>query len=187
MRSRRAYSLIELLTVLAVISILSAIMIPSVSGVLRGTQLSGAGQTAAEQLTLARQDAITRNRSVLVRVYQTSDGACGIGSDLLEDDGSSVPLRRIIWMPESVQISSDLTTLNGSPYGTTGSMNLPPLGSVSFFAFIFRPDGSLGTSAFTTNAPYFTLINKGSQTSPPKNFYAMQINPATGRVERYRP
>jgi len=67
------FSLIELMTVLVIIAILSAFAIPTISVVMAGTQMTTSSQMLGDQISLARQTALSSNHNVEVRFYQFAD------------------------------------------------------------------------------------------------------------------
>jgi uncharacterized protein (TIGR02596 family) len=70
---RSAFSLVELLIVVAIIGIIAGFGVPAVQGVLRGSALTQASSQLTDNLGLARQHAISRNRTVEVRFYRFGD------------------------------------------------------------------------------------------------------------------
>jgi uncharacterized protein (TIGR02596 family) len=70
----RAFSLIELLVVIAVIGIVASFAIPAVQGSLRGSALTTSAGMLTDQMSLARQHALSKNRVVEVRFYRYADG-----------------------------------------------------------------------------------------------------------------
>jgi uncharacterized protein (TIGR02596 family) len=66
----RAFSLIELLMVMAVIAIVVALTLPAFQNFGKAQALTGAGSNLLDQLALARQTAVARNRTVELRIYQ---------------------------------------------------------------------------------------------------------------------
>jgi uncharacterized protein (TIGR02596 family) len=70
---RQAFSLVELVIVIAVIVIIAAFSMPAVNTILKGSQLSQASGMLVGQLSLARQQALSRNRTVEVRFYRYGD------------------------------------------------------------------------------------------------------------------
>ena len=69
----RAFSLVELLVVVAVIAIVAGFAVPAVTTMLKGSQLTQGSQMVVDQISLARQTALSRNRSVEVRFYKFGD------------------------------------------------------------------------------------------------------------------
>lgn len=70
---RAAFSLVELLVVVAVIAVIVAFAIPAANSMLRGSQLTQGSQSLGDQIGLARQSAISRNHPVEVRFYRYAD------------------------------------------------------------------------------------------------------------------
>lgn len=68
-----AFSLIELLIVVAIIGVIAGFGVPALQGVLRGSALTQAAGQITDNLNLARQHAITKNRIVEVRFYRFGD------------------------------------------------------------------------------------------------------------------
>jgi len=68
-----AFSLVELLVVVAVIAVIVAFAIPAANSMLRGSQLTQGSQSLGDQVAFARQAAISRNRPVEVRFYRYAD------------------------------------------------------------------------------------------------------------------
>lgn len=72
-RRRNAFTLIELLAVIAVIAVVVAFAVPATNQILRGSQLTQGQQMVADQISLGRQLALSRNRTIEVRFYQFGD------------------------------------------------------------------------------------------------------------------
>lgn len=71
---RRAFTLVELLVVMAIIVIMASLIVPSLRGLLDGFNLTGSADNVISTLTLARQTAMARNLPVEVRIYQRDTG-----------------------------------------------------------------------------------------------------------------
>lgn len=69
----RGFSLIELMIVIFIIGIIAAFVVPAASTVLRGSQLAQGSQTFYDQLSLARQYALSKNHPVEVRLIRYAD------------------------------------------------------------------------------------------------------------------
>lgn len=72
-RRRSAFSLVELLIVVAIIGIIAGFGVPALQGVLRGSSLNQAASQLTDTLSLARQYSISKNRIVEVRFYRFGD------------------------------------------------------------------------------------------------------------------
>ncbi len=111
--SPAGFSLLELLTVIAIFGVLASFTMPAVSTVMRASDLRTGSQIVSEQLGLARQMAISKNRSVEVRLYQyaiPSDTGGGkfraIQTFEIRESGEAVPLGRVYRLPASILIDS---------------------------------------------------------------------------------
>ena len=72
-RRRLAFSLVELLVVVAVIAVVISFAIPAANSMLKGSQLTQGSQALGDQIAFARQTALSRNRPVEVRFYRYAD------------------------------------------------------------------------------------------------------------------
>ena len=128
---QRAFSLVELLTVIAIISILAALSVTAFNQISRASKLAAAGQSLVDNLNLARQIAMTKNRRVEVRIYQfpsstgSSDKACrAIRLFLVQSAGDLLPLTKLIRFQEPVILSDSGTNLPNST-STTSTILAP--------------------------------------------------------------
>ncbi|GEP42201.1 Verru_Chthon cassette protein D [Brevifollis gellanilyticus] len=65
-----AFTLVELLTVVGIITLLIALATPTLVDVIRSTRLSSAGDSLLNRLSLAQQEAIARSKEVEFRFYK---------------------------------------------------------------------------------------------------------------------
>lgn len=205
----RAFSLLELLVVIAIIGILAGLVAVSTGG-MRGNQLTQAGQMITGELSLARQTATSRNRSIEVRFLRLSDPANpdpaqssrfrAIQTFQVEESGAVKPLGKLRRLPGGVIIDSGLalsTILDpASRTARTGAHSSPAMGGdYEYFSVRFRPDGSTDLppiSGGVNQLWYLTLHgetagdNLGAGDLPP-NFWTIQIDPVTGTTRNHRP
>lgn len=180
MSSHKAgFSLVELLVVIAILAFLTAVSLPAFNSITRGSNLQRAGQMIGDQFALARQEAVARNRDVIVQFYETTDsmnpGWRQVQMLRVEQSANgevrNIPASRKLTLPDGIIIA---TNQNLSPLlGTSGAVR-------------FRPSGSVGGSLSGTNN-YLTLISSGDTENPPKNFVTLQLNPLTGKAATYQP
>jgi uncharacterized protein (TIGR02596 family) len=196
---RGAFSLVELLVVIAIIVLLASFAAPALNSVVRGSSLNRAGQMIADQLAFARQEAVTKNRDIQVRIF-TSDSVTNGGVSGLQlwqvEEGLSGPttnsVGRVQKLPVGVVFNpnatvSPLLSISTNGGGVAGSMNIPSLGAVNYTGFRIRANGMLDNAIGTNN--FVTLQNSTppATASVPANFYTIQVNPITGKVINYRP
>ena len=119
--SRRAFSLIELVVVIAIIAIVAAFAVPAVGDIMKGSKLTQASQMLVDQFNLARQSALSRNRSIEVRFYRFGDPEVP-GEDMTKSDsgqfraiqtfeivesGAALPITKVEMLPVGIVMSSD--------------------------------------------------------------------------------
>lgn len=168
---KSAFSLIELLVVCGIIALIAGFAVPSVVGMMKGSQLTQASQTLTDQIALARQLALTKNRSVEVRFYRFGDPESPgespdkpdegkyRGMQLFEvsNNGAALPIGKFQRLPTGIVMSKGaLSSLieklpERSASSASGDPELPILPGDSkweyrIVAFRFLPDGSTDLS-----------------------------------------
>ncbi|MEX1119368.1 MAG: Verru_Chthon cassette protein D, partial [Terrimicrobiaceae bacterium] len=202
-------SLIELLVVIAIMMIGTALVVPSMGGILQAGRITQAGETLTGQLRTARQHAITKNRPVEVRLLKFRAEGLPAGEARyggfqyfeITEGGTptaKIPMQRF---PVSVFIDSGtpLSSLLGNassavvaPQLMTGTQlgdRLPGIGlDYDAIRFRFLPDGS--TDLPRSGNWYLTLhkmTESDGSTEPPANYFTLQIEPSNGHVKIFRP
>ena len=197
-----AFSLVEMMVVILIISIIAAFAVPVVTGINRSSQLARGTQILADQLTLARQTAISRNRQVEVRFYQFADPETP-GSrtsfralQTLEVINARAvsPLDRVQTLPTSVIFDSAATLSSlfdsAKKPAVRGADPLPRVGTnYQYVSLRFRPDGS--TDLLPTQGPWFVTVHEeihgDGLAKPPANFVTVEIDPINGGLKFFRP
>lgn len=72
-RFRRGFTLIELLVVIVIVAIVAGFAVPALAPALKGSALNQSGAMVADQMSFARQYAISQNSIVEVRLYRFGD------------------------------------------------------------------------------------------------------------------
>jgi uncharacterized protein (TIGR02596 family) len=188
-----AFSLIELLVVMAVLAILVSVSVPALTSLTAGSNLNRAGQLVGDQIAMARQEAVAKNRDVQIVFYNLTNGLTkgwrGMSVQRIEQTSSGkvmVAVSKVAQLPDNVIISESSTLSPMLTAGTTGTTNLANFGSVQYSAFRFRANGSL-EGGFGAANNILTLQMATAQGNPPSNYYTIQVNALTGRVSVYRP
>lgn len=212
-QGRRAFTLIEMMVVVAMIALIVAAVAPMVFGTLIATRLTSAGETLAGQLSLAHQLAMSRNTTVEVRFYQYDDpeipgskalyravaimraSKIGANSSVLNEQ-----LTDTYYLPSGIAIGdttamSPLLTNNKIRFESDSEKIIKRSKNARYKSFQINPDGTtnlelLMDGKYQPQLSYVTLAEDRvieNETSVPKNFYAVQIDPATGRTTTYRP
>lgn len=204
---QKAFTLIEMLLVITIVAVLMTLAIPVTNSVLKSNQITTATQMVVDQLTLARQNALTNNRVVEVRFYEFSnteaaseDLHIGAIQAFVFDETNTIskPLSEISYLPDGAILSQDIslsTILEPSRERKTGTftaedplLELPRSIGKNYrvFSLRFRPDGS--TDLGGSSAGWFLTIHGANEkSSPPPNFATVQIDPFNGALRLYRP
>ena len=206
MRSSQAFTLIELLLVIALMVLLITLVAPAVNSIAVGSNLTRAGQLVGDEIARARQEAVTSNREIEVRFFKLANGAAKgwvamqiWRVDQTNNGPTTKALGKMVSLPQGVIISDPDTTklspLLTSEIATSGTtINLPTYGTVPYVFFRFRANGAtdsaiVETTTTTTGNNFLTLQNANAVTtgSAPSNYYTIAVNPITGKVTIFRP
>ena len=206
----------ELLVVLAIISVMLGLVVPAANTMLRGSQMTQGSQMVNDQLELARQTALSTNRTVEVRFYQFADpqtpgettGSPSTGKYRalqlfeIQESGSAVALGKVQIVPPSIIIDSGatLSSIIGSGSASpavptlsgTQTVPIPRVGTqYNSVAFRFLPDGSTNLSPTSSNQWFVTLHNLTDgdpvKPVPPPNYYTVQVDATNGHIKNFRP
>ena len=109
-RIRRAFTLVELLTVLGIALLLAALVLPTVKGLLQDRKSSQAAILVKNYIEAARARAIGKNRSVAVVLERLSGRAADLDENgvinMLDTDSTLTPPRFISATSSSFSIAS---------------------------------------------------------------------------------
>jgi uncharacterized protein (TIGR02596 family) len=195
------FTLVELLTVMTIIVILTALTVWGYRGISTALSLSAASQAVTSELTMARQTALALNENVEIRFYQYPDctGATttveyqAMQSFSSKDNGMSTPLDKITFFPPNIMISASSTY--SSPLGSTTAtpavasdpaIQVNGVGhSYSYVSASFTSNGTLDPQV----ASWFVTVleKKYAAGGSPVNFTTITVDPLNGRIHQFRP
>lgn len=186
------YSLVELLTVVAIIAIVATMAGAGIATVRRASALGSSGSALLDHLSLARQVAMTHNQPVRIWFYKDAiNGGVEVDTVLLYREVPApvtgnityVPVDRELKLQSTVAMAGDLAW---SSVLTNATLPDPKHGS-NLPTFRYLPDGS--TDLPVGPAPTLTLVNRSdkSASSLPANFFTLQIDQQTGKIQTFRP
>lgn len=212
-----AFSLVEVLFVISIITLLLFLTLPAFEQMLKGSRVTIAGNAVVDQLNLAQQTAISRNEPVEVRVYRLPDESLAPATRpppkdyralqlfKTRPDGNVEPLQAPLILPAGVifvsnpSSSSILDQSNSGPLtdkvvhpasDSQPLIQLPGYGNnYEFRRFRFRSNGETDMKQV---AAFVTLVSRADKvqdfrTNLPGNFYTVQVDPVNGRTRSYRP
>ena len=205
-----AFSLVELLVVMALLAILLGLGVSQMSGANSSIELSISASEVADLFHQARQEALMRTRDVQVRIYEVTDPdfpdlkgfrkiAIGI-TELGEDatDPTPVPFKKIdrdyhlpvaLRFLESNKYSTLLTGQSGATKNILAGSEEVEGVSTRYVAVLFSPNNR---ARLSTDFDWtLTLVNSDqagdSDDKLPRNFIALQLLPGTGKVNFIQP
>lgn len=208
---RSAFTLTELLVVVTIIVIMASLMGPTLNSALRGTALTQGADKVIGVLSLARQTAITKGKTVEVRFYSYTDpetpGDTGqyhaLQAFSVDDSGTMVPLMKAQTLPQTVVMATN--SLGGSSVSTLLSYSntytyswkpaIPRAQSIyTFTSFQFYRSGATDLLTRTNPPSYWSvtvvnaadLLGAGASTLP-KNYTTVTVDPYNGSLRTYRP
>lgn len=207
---KHAFTLVEMLIVTSIVGLLLALVVPVTNGVVQANQITTASQIVVDQLNLARQTAIARNRVVELRFYQCRSASRQPQADevaalqaLVFDARNEVstPLREVQWLPGAAVISSNATLSTVFASGmekanwTNGDPKRPLPGllggdgtNYKAFSVYFRPDGSTNLATQSSGSSWWVSLHGVNETAEvPANIISVQINPFNGTLNLHRP
>jgi len=206
--TRQAFTLLEMLTVLAIIAIILGMVTPAISGYLRGQRISAAAANLVGDFGAAQQLADTTNHPVEIRFYKYSDPESPNSPkqyrayQLLtrEPSGAMTPAFALKRFESDVVLSPNKqysTLLNLTEQNAKNQdLAIPRVGrSYSYVGVRMMPGDKTSLAkpkdATDTSARWcVTLVNETTISTPdvlPANFVTVQIDPYNGSVKMLQP
>lgn len=201
-RSGRAFSLIEMLVVLAFVGALLALSIPSLVSLNSSMNLTQTGDNLVDFFANARQQAIAANSAVEIRFYdlfsEEDDRVVKTLQVVHQSSDGTYIGGEVLWFPAGVGISRDskLSSFFSSEdqlrksllTGVSGEV-LPADQEAGYLGFRFNPDGS---TTLPSGSWFLTVVLENREEvreegQSPANFYTIQMDPVMGRIRTFRP
>lgn len=200
-----AFTLVELITVIAVMATLMLISMPYLVGTMQANRLTAAGEGLMFRLARLQQVVATTSQPAEIRFYKFElEGVTGYHAFQLfahdESTGELAALENPIYFkPDNlVLVEGQMSPLLNPSAHSSDAEEWPraaedePFKSMSaqYLRIAFYPNGSTSLKAPLREA-YLTLVAETSMqeaaTETPANYYTIQIDPVTGRAKSYRP
>ena len=198
-----AFTLIELLMVVALMTLVLTFTVPLVSQAFMANQITLGAQTVMDQLNLARQTALTKNRVVETRLYtylspenvDSTEQTRAVQNFIFDETNAhTTALDEIHYLPDGTIISSvstysSLVQASREKTAWANGDTKPSLprgigNNYTVYAIRFRPDGSTDLGA----GSWFATVRSGNGKSTELTNYAtIHIDPYNGSLRLYRP
>lgn len=200
---KRAFSLLELIVVIAIVALLMILIVPAMSSLGRSNSLNLAIQSVNGTLDLARQTAITQNRTVEVRLYKLPDDLQPTGAPtdyrgmqlFIVDFDTTNALTRLAKFSGPTVFSTNATAsslLDENKFPeqppSTNVTGGPSGSNYRFRSFRFKPDGT--ADVLLDGNWTLTLMNKNEPIAAnnlPANYATITLEPMTGKLKLTRP
>jgi prepilin-type N-terminal cleavage/methylation domain-containing protein len=177
-RPYSAFSLIELLTVVAIIGILAALTIPAASSILAGRNLTTGANMLVDQLVSARQAASAKNARIRWHIISTNDPRNGDSAGFRRMQAEIFDPVGRQWSPSGRAVVLPLT-ITADPLRSTLLTNQAANATNSIE---FLPGGR--TAVPNPSGIYSITLHNGRNTN---NFVTIQIDPVSGRCRTFQP
>lgn len=198
-----AFTLLEAVLVMGILILIVSLALPAMLRAIQASRLTSAGDLITGKLVEAQGLALTFSSDVELRVYKSPAQDSGDGSSgqslqtfqLVENDvdpkKAAAPLSRLVPMGDREPLPTGVGISTHAEFSSL--WNLPSHeeetqeGTREYVAIRFRPDGS--TDLAEAQAWHLTLLEYPAvnPTTLPANFYTIQIDPITAKLETYRP
>ncbi|PTX97539.1 hypothetical protein DB346_21345 [Verrucomicrobia bacterium LW23] len=197
--SRKAFSLIELMSVIALVSIMLSMSAPTLFSMLSGRSVSLGLNTVASMTAQARQTALSGGQPVAL-VISTADAAnpnstqgiillAAVGQD---GSGTMQWKAKCIWnrLPRNVLVEAfersggssffnNASTSAGGPLTGTLPVQMDNRPVESYVYIVFYPDGTVSSP---TAGPAITIRQRGRQTAQPDFTLVVQSDSGRSKV-----
>lgn len=195
--TRRAFSLVEMLVVAAIMLILMTLALFATQSIANGYRLGSAGNQFVALLERARIHATTTQKVAVFRLYadpDTKDPQTGLRAlqvlERVPDPAAPLaapvirPVSRIFRLENPLIVSWSHSSALSNSNLVAGTTNLAGTSNLPYREFYVFPDGSTSLSATAVN-PYFTLVTARDDIAL-KNPAVVSLDPVTARATLFR-
>lgn len=184
-----AFSLIEVLIVVAIAGILMTLTVPAVGNLMAANNIARAGQQLNDQIALARQLASTRGQSVIVVLYKP-DGTNYSALQIKGGKGFSNALTRPTVFPENFFLNPAQSPLLDEITANTtnsGTARIAGKTSAEGLFFTIRASGRVEPDLIAGTNNYLTVARWTGSEFLTNNLTTVAIDPLNGRTSLHRP
>ncbi len=196
----QGFTLLELLAVIGILAILTTLAVPAVGSIMQSMSITQGGQIVEAQFALARQLAVSKNKTVEVRLIRYAvEGAPGevpatpstgkfraLQLFSPSEKGLVEPIGRVQKLPPSVVLSKNASASPLLERALVDSSDRLAGGvRYQYASFRFRADGS--TDLDPNQQWFVTLKQTTANEAIPKNFAMVAVDPVNGNIQTYRP
>ncbi len=137
------FTMLELIVVIAVLSILVTMAVPTFKGLMDKSRLKGAAELFYSNLQLAKSEAVLRNRTIFISVNKGANWCLGMSDRNSDCNCSTAPAKCTINGNQRMLKGSDfknITLSNNSTMGNFSIKNIRGLPSQAGTAIFVTPD-----------------------------------------------
>jgi uncharacterized protein (TIGR02596 family) len=189
------FSLLELLLAMALVAALVAATLAAYASITQATALTAGAQELSDLLTEARDDAVAKNTTVEVRLYDVpGQGATTADYRVaqlywINSDGTTPAIGAPLFLPTAIVIDSTAahSTLIANNIEAPTPDSADSRINAQTRVFHFLADGSTDLPATQS---WFLTLRSTNQSDPakfPGNWACLTLDPTTGRVQVFRP
>ena len=198
--SAAGFTLVELLVVLTIVAILTALTVTGFRSVNTALSLSTASQAVTAELTTARQTALTRDQTIQVRFYQYPDSTGATTTKEYQamqsfNYATGLPIDKVVFFPANIMISSSTTysVPLGATTATPAATTDPAIASngigrnYGYVSVNFKSNGTIDPQP--ASPPWFITLyeKKYAATGAPVNYTTISVDPQDGRTRMFQP